>query len=266
MHMKRLLLIAVAWGAALLMPAAHAQSRGMGMRTSAPPARFNSGFAPRPAPSARFSPGFTSRPAPAVVRASPQTRVVVSGGRTFFVPQHRVVFRSFHHFHHRPFFFFNTCFNGFCNPFFFGSAFAPGFYPYSYSYPYDYGYAPPPPQQPVVMNDDSNTRELSQQVERLSDEVERLRDQERSRDEARNSPALQAVAPRHEEPRSITIVFRDGRRETVQNYAIAGNTFWALSESRARKISLTDLDLAATQRENEKNGVEIHLPGKSNTR
>jgi|SRR5947207_777136 len=257
--MKRLLLVAVFSGAALLPLAAHAQSRGMGVRgPSAPPARFNSGGFARPAPAARFSSGFAPRTVPFARPAVPQTRVVISGRRTFLPSHNRVVFRSFHRFHNRPFFA-STCFNAFCDPFF-GAAFGAPFYP-AYA-PYDYSYAPPPPQ-PVVINDDSNTRELSRDVERLSDEVERLRDEERSREEARTSPALQAVSPRQEEARSIILVFRDGHQLTAQNYAVAGNTLWVLNEHNARKIAIADLDVPATQQANAKNGVEFRLPGDS---
>src|SRR2546421_10014737 len=137
--MKRLLLVAVFSGAALLPLAAHAQSRGMGVRgPSAPPARFGSGrFAPPPAPAARFSSGFAPRPVPFARPAVPQRSVVVSGRRTFFPSHNRVVFRSFHRFRNRPFFFASTCFNAFCDPFF-GAAFGAPFYPGYAPYPSDY--------------------------------------------------------------------------------------------------------------------------------
>jgi len=81
-----------------------------------------------------------------------------------------------------------------------------------------------------------------------------------SREEARQA-ALQP-RPRVEDKTSTTIlVFRDGRRSEVQNYAIVGQTLWVFSEQRARKILVSDLDLAATKKANAERGVEFLLPG-----
>ncbi len=57
-----------------------------------------------------------------------------------------------------------------------------------------------------------------------------------------------------------TLVFRDGHRETVQNYAIVGKTLWVFNETRAKKVPLSELDLSATKRDNEDRGVEFNIP------
>jgi len=53
------------------------------------------------------------------------------------------------------------------------------------------------------------------------------------------------------------LVFRDGRRVEVVNYAVVGHTLWIFSEQRARRIALVDLDLEGTRRANEERGVEF---------
>src|SRR5215471_19125468 len=212
--MKRLLFIAVIWGAALLPLTAQGQ-RGMGFRGGgvAPPVRGPSGFAGRPSgfaprpsgfvgsPSGFPARGSAARPGPmfspvtrgrtsGVGFVSPHSHVFVSGHRAFF-PHH---FRHFHHFNNNPFFFNNSCFNGFFSPFcnngffnnglFFGSGFIDPFFDPFYS-----GFsAPAPEQQPAVVEQDSNSRELALEVQQLSDEIRAMRDEQRTREE-RNAAA-----------------------------------------------------------------------------
>src|SRR5436309_1481175 len=259
--MKRLLLATVFWGAALLPLAAYAQ-RPMGGRMSAPP-RVSSGIAARPSPTARFAAAPTgfSR-----IRPTPFRGPVVLPNQRAFFPR-RNGFVHFRHFPRRPFFSSNVCFNGgFGGPFFCGGSrfFNTGFgfnTGLAYApYPAEYAYTPPP-SQPVYV-DDSNSRELSLQVERLSDEVEMMRDEERRRDENR-APASQPSsrsAAQDDSPNAV-LIFRDGRQLSVRNYAIVGNTVWVLSEHTARKFAVSDLDVSATEQANAKNGVEFRLPG-----
>jgi hypothetical protein len=64
------------------------------------------------------------------------------------------------------------------------------------------------------------------------------------------------------EPRQATVlVFRDQRREEVQNYAIVGQTLWIFSPRRTEKIPLVEIDLAASAKDNEDRGVEFRVPG-----
>ncbi len=56
------------------------------------------------------------------------------------------------------------------------------------------------------------------------------------------------------------LVFKDGRREQVHNYAIAGQTLWVFSAERARKVPVSQLDLDATAKANEDRGVEFRVP------
>lgn len=275
--MKRLLFTLVAWGAVLLPMAAQAQ-RGMGFHgSSAPrasaPAR-GGGFAARPM-------GFAGRPmgrfAPAGIRTmpgarfrSPQSRFVGAQGRRVgipgqrsFVSQSRFGFgHRFHNrFHHRFNDFDAFCFNGFSsfncvNPFLFGlDPFLFG----GIGYPGDPFYAnySQPQPQPVVEEQDNGSRELALQVQELSEEIQAMRSEDRAREERRNSsakPSSQDDGP------NATLVFRDGVQLAVKNYAISGDTIWVLDEHNTRKVPLAKLDLPATQRINEQNGVEFRLP------
>ena len=276
--MKRLLFIAVIWGAALLALPAQAQ-RGMGFRGGvAPPARGgfvgrSPGFAPRPAGFAP-RPGFVPRPmpggriAPGAVRPMPNGRIIspshvfVPGGHVFF-PPNGIAFHGSHHFH-RHHVFFNTCFNGvfdpFCqNRFLFGSSFIGPFDPFftGFSYPL-FPYAQQPePQQPAVVEQDSRSRELALEVQELSDEIRAMREEQRSRETRKTEEAK--PAPRDDGP-NATLVFLDGHQLSVRNYAIADGTLWVLDEHKATKIPISKLDVPATEQINAKNGVEIHLP------
>jgi hypothetical protein len=58
------------------------------------------------------------------------------------------------------------------------------------------------------------------------------------------------------------LVFRDGHRQEVANYAIMGSTLFVLSGPRSR-IPVAELDVPATERENQSRGVDFHVPGKT---
>ncbi len=62
-------------------------------------------------------------------------------------------------------------------------------------------------------------------------------------------------------PLSTTLVFRDGRKMEIHNYAIVGQTLWIFDEKTAKKMTLAQLDLEATKRANAENGVMFVLPG-----
>jgi hypothetical protein len=58
------------------------------------------------------------------------------------------------------------------------------------------------------------------------------------------------------------LVFRDGHRQEIANYAIMGSTLFVLSGPRAR-IPMAELDIPATERVNQNRGVEFHVPKKT---
>lgn len=285
--MRRLLSIAVVGVAALLPLSAHAQMRGGTFRGPVAP-RMSSGFRSAQAGGIRtFAPAqgrvfmgspvrrpgrvFMNRPfAPSgrMVR----NRFAPSGRRFtinpffhscggFFPCNNRFGFR--HRFHKR--FFFGT---GFFPGSFFGASFFPGsFFPFSYIPGFDYDLEYPAYQaeaQPQpVSSDNSADVQVAVQLQRLSDEVEELQEQQqraKTHAEARQplppGTSMSAVTP----SASTIFVFRDGSRLTAQNYAIAGDTLWIVNEHAAKKMSLSDLDRAATEQANAANGLELRLP------
>ena len=234
-------------------------SRGFasGPRTFAPGAR-SFGSAPRTFAPRSFAPR-TSAP-----RTSSTARSFSPVRRSF------VTFRrgpGFHRFHNRFFFdrfFFPGCFGCF-SPFFFSSGFFFGdpflFDPFYPGYP-GYAYGPPPPPAPVYVNSDSgNDVALAAEVQRLNDEVEDLREEARDRDRGDSRTAAPNASITAKEPGlPVEFIFRDGRRISARNYAIAGETLWILDEHAARKYALSDLDIDATQQSNAAKGIDLHIP------
>jgi hypothetical protein len=65
-----------------------------------------------------------------------------------------------------------------------------------------------------------------------------------------------------EPPQPDTVlIFKDGHKQQISNYAIVGANLFDLSNGRRQKIALSDLDVAATQKANEDQGVDFKLPG-----
>src|SRR5207253_5791144 len=81
---------------------------------------------------------------------------------------------------------------------------------------------------------------------------------------APSAPAQPAAAPVAPEPPTI-LVFKDGHKIEIGNYAIVGETLYNMSgDYRSFKIALASLDLDATVKANEERGLEFHLPVKKN--
>ena len=76
-------------------------------------------------------------------------------------------------------------------------------------------------------------------------------------------PAPAALKPKHEHDASpvdpTVLVFRDGHKLEVTNYAIMGQTLYVF-DTRTQKIALSDLDVPATIKANDDRGVEFQLP------
>ena len=67
--------------------------------------------------------------------------------------------------------------------------------------------------------------------------------------------------PNPEPPPDPTIlVFKDGHQLEIGNYAIVNQTLYDLTPGHPRRIALADLDLAATQKQNDDHGVPFDLP------
>jgi hypothetical protein len=55
------------------------------------------------------------------------------------------------------------------------------------------------------------------------------------------------------------LVFRDGKRQEVNSYAIMGDALYVFDQGR-KKIALAELDIPATTKANDERGVEFRLP------
>ncbi len=118
-------------------------------------------------------------------------------------------------------------------------------------------YTPTAPSYPsyVYVTPDGSVDYSQSQTQ---DEINDLKGQVAQLQQQQSQPA----SPKMTEIHSDTIlVYRDGHTETVQNYAISGKTLWVFSETRARRIPLSDLDISATKRDNEDRGGEFIVPG-----
>jgi hypothetical protein len=111
--------------------------------------------------------------------------------------------------------------------------------------------------------DEDREREigLANEMNAQSLDEQRMREQGDQDVYARSAPP-----PSHDEERSeaapaTVLVFRDQRRQEVQNYAIVGQTLWSFAPQHTQKISLSDLDLPATTKANDERGVDFRLPG-----
>lgn len=226
-----------------------AQGRGGGFRGGGGGARGGGGVhvAPGPAVAPRPMPGptFIGRGGGAVGRGSIVVGPHFGGGRvTVGRPGAGFIFRQ-------PL-------GGFYSPFYLNPPLwnAPIWEtPYYTAAP---AYAAPAYVEPQVSQTDP---QLIYEIERLRDEVERLRQQQQqpviTLPQASPVPPPQSVP--EVPPTPATLVFRDGRRMLIQNYAIVRDTVWVLDEKSATKIAVSELDLEATQRENNSKGVRFPL-------
>ena len=101
--------------------------------------------------------------------------------------------------------------------------------------------------------------DLAFQIGRLTQEVEKLRQDQTLKQSQQtptdNSPALQTPST------PTVLIFRDGQRREIQNYAVVGQTLWVLDEKNATPIALSDLNIDATRKENEQRGLHF-LPAR----
>jgi hypothetical protein len=61
-------------------------------------------------------------------------------------------------------------------------------------------------------------------------------------------------------PDPTILVFKDGHQLEIENYAVVSQTLYDLTPGHPRKIALADLDLPATEKQNDDHGVTFQLP------
>jgi len=70
-----------------------------------------------------------------------------------------------------------------------------------------------------------------------------------------------AAPPAPEPPQVPTLlVFKDGHKIEVGNYAIIAATLFDLTPGHSRKVAISDLDLEATRKQNDERGITFQLP------
>lgn len=199
--------------------------------------------------------GFGGRPGfhgmPASVTSLNFGQVPSVGG---FRPPHRILDGR----HHRT--------PGLVNPFYGGTYYVPYAYPVYVMPTYDSsGYDSSIDSTPELSDRASDTAgELRGEVESLKSTIRDYRDElraasQRGPSEVRPEP----VEADRNQPQTV-LVFKDGHRVEVENYAIVGGTLYDLSQGRSKKVALAELDLPATVKQNDERGVEFRVPATSN--
>jgi len=111
-----------------------------------------------------------------------------------------------------------------------------------------------------------HTVELQYEVQRLQREIDDLRQQQSAAAVQPPPPTIPqpapAAAPEQRPALPTVLIFRDGRRMMIQNYAIVGQTLWVLEERSSTRIAVSELDLEKTQTENRTEGVRFPLPAR----
>jgi hypothetical protein len=134
-----------------------------------------------------------------------------------------------------------------------------------YGIPYGY-----PVEVPVVLQDDSRADEYDggptifdrrgPGPSNRQDET-RYSDGQESADPGREAAAVQPATDEAVASQPDThIVFKDGHAVDLSNYAIIGATLYDLTPGHPRKIALSDVDVPATEKQNQDRGVDFHVP------
>ena len=197
-------------------------------------------------PSSVTSPGFGGR----AVNGTPPS--VSSLGPRGFAPRNGVTFTTHppvlnrpiddgrRHHHHRDFI-------------------APLYYPYAYAVPVPY--EAESGQSEAEAEDDADYQGGPTIFDRRGAGAESYVPPVRDILPRRSVEAPDNDPPVPEQPQEPTLlVFRDGHKVEVGNYAIVGATLFDLTPGHPRKVALADLDLDATQKQNDDHGVVFRVP------
>ena len=111
-------------------------------------------------------------------------------------------------------------------------------------------------QNQIDMANEMNAQSLDEQRMR----EERQQDDQYAYRQSAPPPRASRQVDRPEVVPNTVLVFRDGHKEEVQNYAIVGQTLWNFAPQRRQKIPLSDLNLQGTAKANEERGVDFHVP------
>jgi hypothetical protein len=156
-------------------------------------------------------------------------------------------------------------YGGYATQPYYPGAIAPPYYPQAY-YPQPYGFEPgyvfyPYAENQVTAYDNRESADvLERRVRQLTGEVRSLQNQVIAT-EAQVQTQVQRqqseVSPPSEPAQPVVLILKDGKRLESQGYAIARDTLWVVTPCGTERISLSNLNVAATQRENLKRGIEF---------
>ena len=109
-----------------------------------------------------------------------------------------------------------------------------------------------PPQ--VIVIDNRGVRDATD--EEKQDAITASKAAKKPKVEAKPEAKLEAedVGP------MTVLIFRDGTRKEVKNYAIMGKDLIELGSGSLHRFPIADIDLAATQKENDVRGLDFKLP------
>jgi hypothetical protein len=143
------------------------------------------------------------------------------------------------------------------------------YYDYSDYSQYDQAQAQPVQQQPqqqsqpqvIIIKEEPSTSDDETRYGEHSFDGEDSGRRAPARDQvAQTRPAPAAQSVQDNSPATI-LVYRDGHKTEVRNYAIVGSNLVDLTRSPIlKKIPLDSLNLDATRKANEDNGVDFHTP------
>ena len=117
------------------------------------------------------------------------------------------------------------------------------------------------PDQTTQLIGDQTTEDLRSQVGQLTTEVQQLQG-ELAAARAQSTPTSATA----QNVPSVTLILKDGRRIGAAGYALVGSTLWILNAQDAKKTSLSDVDVDATQKENQKRGIHVVIPPNTSQR
>ncbi len=124
------------------------------------------------------------------------------------------------------------------------------------------GYAPYPyaENQVAVYENRESVDALERRVQQLRDEVRLLQDQVTATEAQIQMQVQRQQFPvsRPSEPAPpVVLILKDGKRLESQGYVSANETLWIITAYGTERMSLSNLNVAATQRENLKRGIEF---------
>jgi hypothetical protein len=142
------------------------------------------------------------------------------------------------------------------------------YYPYLYAVPFPYPVDAADAATTSADNDSDNDNEyqggptvFDRRGSGASSYVTPLYEGPAHASSADNSSAAAAEPNSLEPPQPwTTLVFKDGHQLEIENYAIVNQTLYDLTPGHPRKITIADLDLPATEKQNDDRGITFQLP------